>query len=76
MSGIRADRCAPGQCPLWVISCRSEHLAPRPLYPRKLSRLSPTVASALGQEETHAVQQKPPSARIHPRDNAYCEKSS
>jgi hypothetical protein len=29
----------------------------------------------MGQEETHAVQQEPPSASIHPRYNTY-EKSS
>ena len=33
-------------------TCRDERLAPRPLYPRKLPRLSPTGASAKGQQRT------------------------
>ena len=35
-------------CPLWVKSCRGSLKAGCPLYPRKLPRMSPTRASALG----------------------------
>jgi len=39
-------------CPLWVISCRDAVKVGCPLYPRKLPRLSPTGASAKGQQLT------------------------
>ena len=44
-------------CPLWVKSCRGANKLGCPLYPRKLPRLSPTGASALGHNRTHALRQ-------------------
>jgi hypothetical protein len=39
----------------WVISCRGGWILRRPLYTRKLPRLSPTGVAAKGQELPHAV---------------------
>jgi hypothetical protein len=44
--------------PLRVISCRDRRRRPCPFYSRKLPRPLPIGAAALGQNRTHALQQK------------------
>jgi hypothetical protein len=51
----KSDTKADG--PHWVISCRDGSNFWCPLYPRKLPRKSKDGTSALGHEETHALEQ-------------------
>ena len=44
-------------CPLWVRSCRANQPEARPLYPRKLPRLSPTGAAVKGHNRTRGKKQ-------------------
>jgi hypothetical protein len=48
---------AADQCPLWVKSGRGAIKLQCPLYPRKRTLPSATRMSALGQKQTHALQQ-------------------